>query len=96
MPAHAQDGGSTPIRWAARRNSPSANERTAVTLILDWTPNTNHTGFYVAQALGYYDEANLDVTIQEPTDLLVEAVVNERRGAVRRELPGVFHLRARG
>ena len=52
-----------------------ADERTPVTVMLDWTPNTNHTGFYAAQALGFYDEANLDVTIQEPTDLLVEAVV---------------------
>ncbi len=52
-----------------------ADEPTAVTLVLDWTPNTNHTGFFVAQALGFYEEANLDVTIQEPTDLQVEAVV---------------------
>lgn len=75
IPAHAQDGG-TPDPLGGATEFASANERTAVTLILDWTPNTNHTGFYVAQALGYYDEANLDVTIQEPTDLLVEAVVN--------------------
>jgi ABC-type nitrate/sulfonate/bicarbonate transport system substrate-binding protein len=75
LPANAQDGGeSDPLGGATE--FAKANERTAVTLILDWTPNTNHTGFYVAQALGYYDEANLDVTIQEPTDLLVEAVVN--------------------
>ncbi len=52
-----------------------ADERTDVVLMLDWTPNTNHTGFFVAQALGFYDEANLDVSIQEPTDLLVESVV---------------------
>lgn len=52
-----------------------ADEPTSVTLMLDWTPNTNHTGFYVAQARGFYDEANLEVTIQEPTDVLVEAVV---------------------
>ena len=51
------------------------DERTAVTLLLDWVPNTNHLGFYAAQALGYYDEANLDVTFQEPTDLQVETVV---------------------
>lgn len=51
------------------------DERTEVTLLLDWVPNTNHLGFYVAQALGYYDEANLDVSIQEPTDLQVETVV---------------------
>lgn len=51
------------------------DERTAVTVILDWTPNTNHTGIYVAQALGFYDEANLTVSIQEPTDLSAEGVV---------------------
>lgn len=51
------------------------DERTAITLLLDWVPNTNHLGFYVAQALGYYDDANLDVTFQEPTDLQVETVV---------------------
>ncbi|NLX08371.1 MAG: ABC transporter substrate-binding protein [Chloroflexi bacterium] len=52
-----------------------AGQPTDVTLILDWTPNTNHLGFYVAQALGYFEDANLRVTIQEPTDLLVETVV---------------------
>ena len=28
-----------------------------VVLCLDWTPNTNHTGFYAADALGYYEDA---------------------------------------
>lgn len=51
------------------------DERTEITLLLDWVPNTNHLGFYVAQSLGYFDEANLDVSIQEPTDLQVETVV---------------------
>ena len=32
-----------------------------ITFCLDWTPNTNHTGLYVAQAKGYYEEAGLDV-----------------------------------
>ena len=27
-----------------------------VTLVLDWTPNTNHTGFFVADKLGYYEK----------------------------------------
>ncbi|WP_019988584.1 ABC transporter substrate-binding protein [Rudanella lutea] len=35
-------------------------------LALDWTPNTNHTGFYVASALGYYRDANLTVEITSP------------------------------
>ena len=26
-----------------------------ITFCLDWTPNTNHTGVYAAQALGYYE-----------------------------------------
>jgi ABC-type nitrate/sulfonate/bicarbonate transport system substrate-binding protein len=34
-----------------------------VRLALDWTPNTDHTGFFVAQALGYYKDAGLDVQI---------------------------------
>ncbi len=35
---------------------------------LDWTPNTNHTGLYAAQALGYYREAGLDVQIVQPPE----------------------------
>jgi ABC-type nitrate/sulfonate/bicarbonate transport system substrate-binding protein len=29
-------------------------ECTAITVLLDWTPNTNHTGLYVAKDLGYF------------------------------------------
>lgn len=38
----------------------------SVTVALDWTPNTNHTGFYVARARGYYKEADLDVNFLSP------------------------------
>lgn len=34
-----------------------------VSVTLDWTPNTNFVGLYVAQALGLYQEAGLEVTI---------------------------------
>ncbi len=34
-----------------------------ITLLLDWTPNTNHTGLYCAQALGYFEEEGLEVEI---------------------------------
>ena len=34
--------------------STPAGPATKVRLALDWTPNTNHTGFYVAQAKGWY------------------------------------------
>lgn len=35
---------------------------------LDWTPNTNHIGLYVAQAQGWFEEAGLDVEILPYTD----------------------------
>ncbi|MBP1922605.1 NitT/TauT family transport system substrate-binding protein [Halorubrum alkaliphilum] len=37
-----------------------------IDLVLDWTPNTNHTGFYVAAAEGYYADRGLDVSIRSP------------------------------
>ena len=39
-----------------------------VTFCLDWTPNTNHTGLYVAQGQGYYEDAGLDVEIVQPPE----------------------------
>ncbi len=39
---------------------------TEVTFVLDWTPNTNHTGLYVAQAKGYFEEEGLNVNIVLP------------------------------
>lgn len=41
---------------------------TEITLVLDWTPNTNHTGFYVARELGYYEEAGIDINIVQPPE----------------------------
>ena len=29
-------------------------EKGKITVVLDWTPNTNHTGIYVALAKGYF------------------------------------------
>jgi ABC-type nitrate/sulfonate/bicarbonate transport system substrate-binding protein len=39
-----------------------------VTVILDWVPNTNHTGIYVAREKGYYSEKGLEVEIIQPTE----------------------------
>ena len=33
---------------------------------LDWTPNTNHAGFYVAAADGLYAKSGLDVELRSP------------------------------
>ena len=40
----------------------------SLSVALDWTPNTNHVGLYVAQAQGWYDEAGLEVEILPYTD----------------------------
>lgn len=47
---------------------PEGEALTEVTICLDWTPNTNHTGLYVAQAQGYFEEAGLDVSIVQPPE----------------------------
>ncbi len=46
-----------------------------ITFVLDWTPNTNHTGVYVALAKGYFEEAGLDVQIVQPPDDGAEMLV---------------------
>lgn len=47
--------------------APEAQKK-AVTVCLDYVPNTNHTGMYVALQNGYYSEAGLDVTIVQPPE----------------------------
>ena len=41
---------------------------TKITFCLDWTPNTNHTGIFAAQALGFYRDMGLDVEIVQPPE----------------------------
>ncbi|KAI8926526.1 NMT1/THI5 like-domain-containing protein [Entophlyctis helioformis] len=37
-----------------------------VSLALDWTPNTNHIGFYIARSKGFYADENLTVSVVSP------------------------------
>lgn len=46
-----------------------------VTLMLDYTPNTNHTGIYVADSLGYYEDAGINLDIVMPSNVATESVV---------------------
>ena len=41
-------------------------QKQKVTVLLDWFPNTNHTGIYVAREKGFFSKENLDVTILQP------------------------------
>jgi ABC-type nitrate/sulfonate/bicarbonate transport system substrate-binding protein len=46
-----------------------------VTVQLDWTPNTNHIGIYVALAQGWYREAGVDVEVLPYTDVNPDTIV---------------------
>lgn len=51
------------------KSSDEESEKTKeITVALDWTPNTNHTGLYVALKNGYYKDAGLDVSIVQPPE----------------------------
>lgn len=63
------------VLLAGACGSPPPEALTQVTIMLDWVPNTNHTGIYVAQDKGYFKEAGLEVRIIEPGEVYPEAAV---------------------
>jgi len=50
-------------------------ETETITVVLDWTPNTNHTGIFVAEAKRYFEEAGLNVKIVQPPEDGAETLV---------------------
>ena len=48
--------------------TPTNEPIVSVTLELDWFPNANHAGLYVAQEKGYFADENLDVNMYTPID----------------------------
>lgn len=50
-------------------------ETEKITFVLDWTPNTNHTGLYVAQSQGFFEEQGLEVEIVQPPEDGADALV---------------------
>lgn len=65
------------VNTGAEGDSKAANESggtnaeqplAKVKVVLDWTPNTNHTGLYVARDKGFFREHGLDVEIIQPTE----------------------------
>ncbi len=55
---------------AKEQTAPEQPGKTApvkkVTVMLDWFPNTNHTGLYVAKDKGFFKEQGLEVEIVQP------------------------------
>jgi ABC-type nitrate/sulfonate/bicarbonate transport system substrate-binding protein len=91
MAAGCGGGDESPPAAPATTQAPAATEQAATTeapatteaapepatvrLALDWTPNTNHTGFFVAQEMGFYEDAGIDFKVipysNAATDTLV-------------------------
>ncbi len=53
----------------------TATGLTKVQVALDWTPNTNHTGLYVARDKGFFAAHGLEVEIVQPGDADPSALV---------------------
>ncbi len=50
-----------------------------VDFVLDWVPNTNHTGLYVAKEKGYFKSIGIDLNIvQPPEGSAVELIANNK------------------
>ena len=56
--------------------SQASGQMRDVSVILDWTPNTNHTGLFVAQEKGYFADAGLNVDIMGFSKSGVDAVLS--------------------
>ena len=52
----------------AKSDEPATPERKRLTLVLDYLPNPDHVGIYMAKARGEFDKAGLDVDIVTPAD----------------------------
>lgn len=67
------------LTTACSNNNDSANSKKKglkhVTVVLDWTPNTNHTGLYVAKEKGYFKDEGLDVDIIQPGEAGADQLV---------------------
>jgi len=48
---------------------------TSIKMMLDWVPNTNHTGLFVAQENGYFEDEGLQVEIIQPGEVYAEQAV---------------------
>lgn len=58
---------SIPLAGCNQTTQPAPNEKLSkVTVLLDWLPNTNHTGLYVAKDKGYFKAEGLEVELLQP------------------------------
>lgn len=73
------------LNWKYQKlesQQPIAKSQQPFTVALDWVPNTNHTGIYVAQNKGWYKEEGLDVKILPYSQVAVDTLVFENKADV--------------
>ena len=77
IPSPAGAGSAAPasVPSASEGAGSSAGETTTVRLALDWSPNTNHLAFYVADAKGWYADAGIDLDVLPYGSTAPEAIL---------------------
>lgn len=67
--------GSSSATGSAASSTAASTSANKLTLVLDYTPNTNHTGIYVAQSKGYYTDEGIELDIEQPPEDGADALV---------------------
>ena len=82
MTGLAACGGSGVAATTEAASDAASGDATKLTFVLDYTPNTNHSGIYVAIAKGYYADENLDVEVVQPPEDGADALVGTGKAQV--------------
>lgn len=56
------------LAGCSSRQAGQEDQGKTIDFILDWTPNTNHTGLYVALEKGYFKDEGINVDIKLPSE----------------------------
>lgn len=90
----ADDVADRPVRVVEAQQ---AAEPDVVRVQLDWLPNTNHTGIYVAMAQGWYDDVGIEVEVLPYSGVAGEILIDQGAADVAFSFPTYLPLfRARG
>lgn len=68
-------GGGSSSSSSGEESSSGGGETKEVSFQLDWTPNTNHTGLYVAQEKGFYEKAGIKLKILPYSNAAADTIV---------------------
>ncbi len=68
-------GGGSSSSSGSESTESGGGETQDVSFQLDWTPNTNHTGLYVAQEKGFYEEAGINLKILPYSNAAADTIV---------------------